>query len=186
MNVSMLTRYSNFAYPARSLFPAGNVKRAQTAPLPEAAQAAPENGGAVSRNMQTGQAAARQIKRVGYTGLDGSWDQFMLSRFVELVERSTGNALDAGAIMKKYDLDGDGLLSAEEQTALIEGLTKTELGRSDISRSITESVIEQLRGLSGLNEPKYATGLLKAARRYERLFLYENKETPEEAAAIAV
>ena len=184
MNISLLTKYNNYSYPARSLRVNNPVRRRQAAPATETPQAAPDSATAVNKGMS--RYTAKQVKRVGYTQLNGSWDQFMLSRFVDLLERSTGNTLDAGAIMRRYDADGDGLLNTDEQTAMIEGLTKAVAEREEISRSVAESIVEQLKDLTGRNESKYASGLLKAVRRYERLFLYENKETPEETAIMAV
>jgi len=185
MNVSLLTKYNGNFYPAHGLTRKNRTLRPQAGQVLEAPRDIQGNGPAANKGMSVGHYPA-QIKRVGYTELDGSWDQFMLSRFVDLIERNTGSTLDAGAIMRKYDADGDGLLSVDEQTAMIEGLTKADIEREEISRSAAESIVEQLRELSGQNEPKYAAGLLKAVRRYERLFLYENRDTPEEAAVMAV
>jgi len=184
MNVSLLTRYSNYSYPARGLARIDKQPRTQAARTPETQQAAPDSGAAA--RMPVSHYSSKEIRHVGYTELNGSWDQFMLSRFVELIEQNTGTTLDAGAIMHRYDADGDGLLSADEQTAMIEGLTKAEFEHPDISRSVTESIIEQLKALSDQNEPRYAVGLLRAVRSYEMLFLYENNELPEEAAVMAV
>ena len=178
MDVSLLTRYNNYSYPAGG-FTRARQRAEAAAPLRLA-----ENPAAVNNGAQGGQYPARQIKRVGYTELNGSWDQFMLTRFVDLVERSTGSALDAGAIMRRYDADGDGLLNIQEQTAMIEGLTKAELERGDTP--LTLSVVEQLWELTGQNEPKYAAGLPGAIRRYERLFFYEGRDIAEEDAVMAV
>ena len=181
MNVSLLTKYYNYSYPARGQARAKNAHRPLNAQVLETPQAIPEAGTVTRGGMYVNHNPSKQIKRVGYTELNGSWDQFMLSRFIDLIERNTGGTLDAGAIMRKYDADGDGLLNADEQTAMIEGITKAEIDRTEISRSVTESIIEQLKALSTPDESKYAAGLLRAVRRYERLFYYENKETPEQA-----
>jgi len=186
MNVSLLTKYNNYSYPARTPPRINAARRAQAAQLSETQRLTPDDGTAVHNEPHIGRYPSKQIKRVGFTALNGSWDQFMLSRFIELIERNTGGTLDAGAIMRKYDADGDGLLNADEQTAMIGGLTKAEFERPDASRSVTESIIEQLKALSAQEEPKYASGLLGAVRRYERLFYYENTELPEEAAVLAV
>ena len=180
MNVSLLTKYTNYSYPTR----AAQVKppRLPQSPQPaETAQPISDSGAAANKSAFIN---PQQIKRVGYTELNGSWDQFMLSRFVELIERNTGSTLDAGAIMRKYDADGDGLLNTDEQTAMIEGLTEAEIEGRKISQTAAENIIEQLKELSNQrqDEPKYATGILRAVRRYERMFFYDNRETPEELA----
>jgi len=186
MDISLLTRYSSYSLAARGFSRPNSAKRPQAAAPADYTRTAEEHGAEVQNKRPVKDYRANQLKRVGYTELGGSWDQFMLARFVETVERSTGGTLDAGAIMRKYDADGDGLLNTDEQTAMIEGLTKSELERFEFSRAAAESIIEQLKGLSGREDTRYATGLLKAARRYERLFLYEDIGADEEAAVVAV
>jgi len=186
MDVSLLTKYSGYPNPAygpgRTKY-TGHARYGQPAANMPIVQDIGKISGAVEQNNRNPQ---NLLKRVGYTELNGSWDQYMLSRFVDLIERSTGNTLDTSAIMRRYDADGDGLLNVDEQAAMIEGLTKAEFGKDEISRSVSESIVEQLKELSEEHEPKYAAGLLRAIRRYERLFLYDNKELPEEPAVLAI
>ncbi|MDR1559466.1 MAG: hypothetical protein LBS84_07195 [Clostridiales bacterium] len=183
MNVSLLTRYSNYSYPARGLTPANRTRRSV---VPEAAQTLPDSGAAARGKLFVKHNPAKPIKHVGYTELSDSWDQYTVSRFVDLIERNTGSALDAGEVMRRYDADGDGLLSMDEQTALIEGLAKSEFEDTNISREVAESIIDQLKELSGRDETRYASGIARAVRQYERLFFYESLEASDEAAVIAV
>jgi hypothetical protein len=185
MNVSLLTKYSN-SYPARGAAKANRVHNMHTTPIHHNTEINSDIPG-MHKGLFVNHSPSNISKRVGYTELNGLWDQFTVSRFVDLVKRNTGNTLDAGAIMRKYDADGDGLLDMNEQTALIEGLTKAEYSGLEISRSTAESIVEQLRELlSGMDEARHTSGLQRAARMYERLFLYDNTELPEEDAVIAV
>ncbi|MDR2648722.1 MAG: hypothetical protein LBB94_03265 [Clostridiales bacterium] len=189
MNVSFLARYNNYSYPARGLARANPAQRNQAAAARDNARALPgisDNEAAARGGLFVNRYPSKLIKRVGYTELDGSWDQFAVSRFVDLIERNTGGALDAGAVMRRYDADGDGLLNMDEQTAMIKGLTKAEFEGVEVSREVAESVIEQLRELSERDETRNVSGMIMAVRQYERMFFYKNSETPEEIMVTAV
>ena len=186
MNVSLLTKYNNYSYPARSRI--NPVRQPRAMPVKEGVESALSGLSSMTaahKGLYISHHPSNYIKRAGYTELNGSWDQFAVSRFIDLLERNTGSTLDADAIMRKYDADGDGLLNPDEQTAMIEGLTKAEF-EGEISRSIAESIIEQLKELSEQNNSGRAYDMQRAVRRYERLFLYESMEVPDETAALAV
>ena len=184
MNISLLTKYNNYFFSTRGLSRANRIKPAHAAPVIENSETAPNT--AAHRGSFINHNPSRLIKRVGYTDLNGSWDQFTVSRFIELIERTTGGTLDAGAIMRKYDANGDGYLNPEEQTAMIEGLAKAENEKAKISRSVAENIIEQLKELTGKNETRFASDIQRAVRKYERLFMYENKKISEDSAELAV
>jgi len=187
MNVSLLSKYNNYSYPARGMARLNRAGRTQASAVSENTQnIINDSTNTHKKHLENHHYPSKLAKRVGYTELNCSWDQFTVTRFVELIEKNTGNTLDAGAVMRRYDADGDGLLNMEEQTAMIEGLTSNDYEGDAISRSVAESIVEQLREMNVQNESRFVSGIQKAARRYERLFLYDGSEIPEDAAMIAV
>jgi len=182
MNISLLTKYNNYSYPAHSLAKSNSVRNAPVLPVYEHSG----NESAVTGvHKSINYYSTSTIKRVGYTEVNGLWDQFTVSRFIDLIQQNTGSTIDAGAIMRRYDLDGDGLLDMDEQTAMIEGLSKAEYHGEEISQSVMKSIIEQLKEMTG-QERKHVSELQSVAKMYERLFLFEFLEEPEEVAMLAV
>ena len=185
MNISLLAKYNSYSFPARSLTRLNRIRQNQSAPVKDIKNTF-NNVGAINKGLFINHYPSKLIKRVGYTELNGNWDQFIVTRFVDLIERNTGKTLDASTIMRKYDTNGDGLLNMDEQTAMIEGLTKAEYGKAELSQSVLKSIVDMLNELSGQNERKDASSIQRAVRRYERLFLFENQEIPEENTILAV
>jgi len=182
MNISLLTKYNSYSYPAHSLAKSNSVRNAPALPVYKNTE---NESVATGIHKSINYYSTSSIKRVGYTEVNGLWDQFTVSRFVDLIQQNTGSTIDAGAIMRRYDLDGDGLLDLDEQTAMIEGLSKAEYHGEEISQSVIKSIIEQLKEMSG-QERKYVSELQSVAKMYERLFLFEFLDAEEEAAKIAV
>jgi hypothetical protein len=114
---------------------------------------------------------SKYVKRTGHSlrpDRDGVWDTFAVARFVDLVCKTTGSTLDARAILQKYDLNGDGVLSREEQSAMVEALTASERPNEVIaSASILNDALqnEKFRPYAQIRQ---------AARRYERMFWYDD------------
>jgi len=184
MNISLFTKYSNYSFPARGLTRLNHTRHKPAVSVRDAAGNTLNKIG-INKGLFINHYYSKPLKRAGHADLN-SWDQFTVSRFVDLIERNTGSTLDASAIMRKYDTNGDGLLSIDEQTAMIEGLTKAEYGKTELSQSLMKSIVDMLKELSGQNERKDISGIQRAVRKYERLFLFENKETPEETTFMAV
>jgi len=182
MNISLLTKYNNYSYPAHSLAKSNRVRNTPTLPVHTNTE---NESVATGIHKSINYYSTSTIKRVGYTEVNGLWDQFTVSRFVDLIQQNTGSTIDAGAIMRRYDLDGDGLLDMDEQTAMIEGLSKAEYSGEEISQSVMKSIIEQLKEMTG-QERKHVSEIQSVAKMYERLFLFEFLDAQEEAAKIAV
>jgi Leucine-rich repeat (LRR) protein len=121
----------------------------------------------------SGKPAAGFMKSVGYLK-DDSWDRFTVARFVDAVSKSVGASFDVEEIMKRFDINGDGFLNRDEQTAMIEGLATGEYEKTAFSKSIAQSIVEQLKDLYVQNGQNERSRELKTIRKYENLFWYEN------------
>jgi hypothetical protein len=106
---------------------------------------------------------------------NGAWDRSQVARFVDLISKATGDTLDAASILRTYDINGDGMLSQEEQTAMIEALSKSSSGASEQAIS---SALNQLKDDERAELAMIQNGLKMASSFYESLFWYE--EPPEE------
>jgi hypothetical protein len=118
--------------------------------------------------------AGKALRRMGKTKSD-FWDRAMVARFVDLISKSSGSTLDAAAILKTYDLNGDGALSKEEQTAMIEALSRDNPG---VPEQAVAAALERLKS-ENLNSMIHHS-LRQAISFYESLFWYE--EPPVETS----
>ncbi|MDR2750682.1 MAG: hypothetical protein LBC41_08485 [Clostridiales bacterium] len=99
---------------------------------------------------------------------DGSWDRSQVARYIDLVSKASGETLDAETMLKIYDLDGNGSLSLDEQTAMISALEDQGI-TDDVSKNALDRMSDDRVKSLAVIEGR----LRRAASFYESLFWFE-------------
>ncbi|MDR3238700.1 MAG: hypothetical protein LBT44_01245 [Clostridiales bacterium] len=137
----------------------------------------PGDAAPVSRQkmLWSGLKPLKYVKRAGHSlrhEKNGDWDTFAVARFVDLLGKATGSTMDPHTILRRYDLNGDGVLSREEQSAMIEDLTAAaNQNESLASAGILNEALQNTRQAFAVREQNYREQRL---RRYEHFFWYED------------
>lgn len=143
----------------------------------------------VRSESQTANGQTSSVPQIALAG--GAWDKFAVARFVDLVDKRTGGTIDADEILRRYDINGDGMLGRDEQTAMIKGLAvenRTNAGGSgNAQESFQQSVVDQLKAMSRNDEHgSIETASQRNIRRYENMFWFENIEAYQEPMLLGV
>lgn len=88
---------------------------------------------------------------------DGNWNKSELEAYTSAYKKATGTQIDAESLIRTYDADSDGVLSASEQESLLSDdalklSTLTGVQESETSSSLPTSWLESMssRGISSL------------------------------------